>query len=29
LGDSPLVTFGIHTSEKRIVDYVNRPAAVG
>jgi quercetin dioxygenase-like cupin family protein len=29
LGDRPLVTFGIHTSEKRIVDYVNRPAAVG
>jgi quercetin dioxygenase-like cupin family protein len=29
LGESPLVTFGIHTSEKRIVDYVNRPATVG
>jgi quercetin dioxygenase-like cupin family protein len=29
LGDKPLVTFGIHTSEKRIVDYVNPPAAAG
>jgi quercetin dioxygenase-like cupin family protein len=28
-GDRPLVTFGIHTSEKRIVDYVNPPAAAG
>jgi quercetin dioxygenase-like cupin family protein len=26
LGDKPLVTFGIHTSEKRIVDYVDQPA---
>jgi mannose-6-phosphate isomerase-like protein (cupin superfamily) len=29
VGDTPLVTFGIHTSEKRIVDYVNPTAAVG
>jgi len=28
-GDRPLVTFGIHTSEKRIVNYVNPPARAG
>ncbi len=29
VGERPLVTFGIHTSEQRIVDYVNPPAAAG
>jgi quercetin dioxygenase-like cupin family protein len=29
LGDKPLVTFGIHSSEKRIVDYSDEPAAAG
>ena len=28
-GDRPLVTFGIHASEKRIVNYVTPPAAGG
>ena len=27
VGDKPLVTFGIHTSDKRIVHYVDTPAA--
>ncbi len=29
IGDRPLVTFGIHTSGKRVVDYVSPPAAAG
>jgi mannose-6-phosphate isomerase-like protein (cupin superfamily) len=29
LGDKPLVTFGIHTSDKRIVNYFDTPAAAG
>jgi quercetin dioxygenase-like cupin family protein len=29
LGDRPLVTFGIHSSEQRIVDYVDAPAGAG
>lgn len=28
-GDRPLVTFGIHLSNKRIVDYAGPPAALG
>lgn len=29
IGDRPLVTFGIHVSAKRIVDYENSPGATG
>jgi mannose-6-phosphate isomerase-like protein (cupin superfamily) len=29
VGDQPLVTFGIHASGKRIVDYVEPPAGAG
>jgi len=29
VGDQPLVTFGIHASGKRIVNYVEPPAAAG
>ena len=29
VGERPLVTFGIHISEQRIVDYVNPSAAAG
>jgi len=29
VGERPLVTFGIHTSNKRIVDYADPPAAAG
>ena len=29
VGDKPLVTFGIHTSDKRIVDYVSSPTSEG
>ena len=29
VGDQPLVTFGIHASDKRIVNYLEPPAAVG
>jgi len=29
IGDKPLVTFGIHASGKRIVNYVEPPAAAG
>ncbi len=29
VGDRPLVTFGIHVSDRRIVDYVNPPGVAG
>ena len=29
IGDRPLVTFGIHLSSRRIVDYADPPAAAG
>jgi quercetin dioxygenase-like cupin family protein len=29
VGERPLVTFGIHLSDKRIVDYADAPAAAG
>jgi quercetin dioxygenase-like cupin family protein len=29
VGDKPLVTFGIHTSDKRIVNYLGTPTAAG
>jgi quercetin dioxygenase-like cupin family protein len=29
VGDKPLVTFGIHTSDKRIVNYLETPTAAG
>jgi mannose-6-phosphate isomerase-like protein (cupin superfamily) len=29
VGDQPLVTFGVHTNGKRIVDYVLPPQSAG
>jgi hypothetical protein len=29
VGDRPLVTFGIHTADKRIVNYRDAPAEAG